>query len=153
MAWRGRNRPGADTEAKLHVDSRAYRASATALAPDQESSPSGRSCLHSRPRCSAHGGEESADDARSFAEWTTALDRILVSFGHLAPAQITADAVAEFRRDLGQGRSPATVIKYETPLRELLDLAVRRGAIQTNPYKLLTTAERLEGPLPREPRV
>ncbi len=89
---------------------------------------------------------------RSFAEWMIALDRILIGFGHLAPAQVTADAVAEFRRSLGQSRSAATVTKYETPLRELLDLAVRRGVIQTNPYKLLAAAERPKRAVRREPR-
>jgi len=52
--------------------------------------------------------------------------------------------VSAYRRELAQGRAAGTVKKYEKPLAQLLDLAVRRGAIPVNPYSLLTTDERLQ---------
>ncbi len=89
---------------------------------------------------------------RPFADWCKALDRVLDRFGHRRPATIGADEVAEFRRELAQGRSQATVVKYEGPLRELLNLAVRRGAITVNPFSLLMTSERAQGAAARAPR-
>lgn len=89
---------------------------------------------------------------RAFADWEKALQRVLDRFGHRRPATIGADEVAEFRRELSEGRSQATVVKYEGPFRELLTLAVRRGAISVNPYALLLSTERGQGTKARAPR-
>lgn len=89
---------------------------------------------------------------RAFQDWQKALERVLERFGHRRAASINADEVADFRRELAEGRSQATVVKYEGPLREVMTLAVRRGAITVSPYSLLVSSERSQGAAARPPR-
>jgi integrase len=68
---------------------------------------------------------------------------ILPRFGHLKPAQLTADAIALLINDLeSKGLSGARIKNILKPLNGLLQLACRRGLITQNPLDLLTSDER-----------
>lgn len=83
--------------------------------------------------------------ARTLEDYEADLsNRILPRFGHRKPAQITADSVASFIRELEieEELSGARIKNILKPLRGTLDLAVRRGLIAVNPLSLLTSDER-----------
>jgi integrase len=72
------------------------------------------------------------------------LKRILLPrFGSERVGAIMADDIAALIRDLEeQGLATKTIQNYLLPLGSIMALAVRRGWIATNPYKLLTSDER-----------
>lgn len=84
-----------------------------------------------------------------FVSFEYALDKIILpEFGHLRPRDVTPDRIARYIRELERGNkdrkalSGASVRRYLSPLGAILGLAVRRGAIETNPLTLLRDDER-----------
>lgn len=75
--------------------------------------------------------------------YRAALDNeVLPRFGHLKLGQIDAEMIARFIRKLDErGLATSTVYNYCLPLAGTLDLAVRRGLLTVNPYRLLTRAD------------
>jgi len=80
----------------------------------------------------------------SFSTLERALDkRIIPAIGHLKPVAVTPDRIARLIREWEKdGLDGDSIVRYLSPLSQMLDLAVRRGCIATNPMALLTPQER-----------
>ena len=89
---------------------------------------------------------------RAFKDWEKALERVTKRFGHRNLASISVDEVLDFRRELEEGRSKATVIKYEQPLKAIFNRAVARKLIPESPYALLEKDEAITPTAKRKAR-
>jgi integrase len=98
-------------------------------------------------------GEEVRDAKRRkglarLNEWERMLDLVLDEIGHLKPAQLGPERLARLLSDLADGEitghplGGASVRKAISPLNAILEKALRRGAIQVNPFTLLDEDER-----------
>lgn len=81
--------------------------------------------------------------ASSFAGLEYALDKIILpEFGHLKPAQVTADRIGRYVRELENRLKPRSVSRYLSPMNELLNRAVQHACVPTNIWTTLTSDQR-----------
>ena len=81
--------------------------------------------------------------AASFAALEHSLDKVILPrIGNFKPVHVTAKVIEGLVRELESTLSPASVVRYLSPLKELLDRAVQAGSVPTNAWTTLTADQR-----------